>query len=247
MKTFLFPRSFFCLVFSGLCFLAGALTSPIYAQGEGATPTYKKWTFKNLEEWTLQSQDENPEQQISLEAGNMRIFTRKGSVDRKKAAAKLSGFGAGSYKWRMYISRLGEGDQASIGAFIYKDDQHEIDFEVGYGKAAERTKYKAKKNEVLAYMTTQGNPFSSVAYPIKPGWHTFEIKLTLNDEGKYLVTWFIDGKQRHEVQQTFGDEVKFSVICSVENLGFIGDKPASQDNYGLFQWVEYTPTKTKKR
>ena len=40
-------------------------------------------------------------------------------------------FGAGKYTWRVYVPAMGKGDQASIGVFLYRDDQHEIDSEIG--------------------------------------------------------------------------------------------------------------------
>lgn len=199
-----------------------------------------KWDFDNMDGWRTYSQDDNPDIQISLEDGIMKIFTRKESLDRKKAAtAKV--YTTGRYAWKTYISPLGVGDWSSIGSWIYCDDHHEIDFEVGYGSVAERKKYDVTDpNLMLAYMTTQDNPYQSTAVPVSVGWHIFEIDLSLVD-GKYLVKWIIDGKECAQVQQTFGSEFKFSIYCSVENLKFVGDHLATQDNYGLFDWVTFTP------
>lgn len=201
-------------------------------------PKFKRWDFNDLKGWSHLSQDDNPNQQCEIVKGTLKITTKAGSRDRKKMQTVDQLYTTGRYKWRTFISKLGKNDQASIGSWIYCDDQHEIDFEVGYGKESERAKYKAKEGEVLAYMTTQAHPFSSVAYPIKPGWHIFEIDLTLKD-GKYLVKWLIDGKVRHTIQQTFGNEFKFLIYCSLENLGFVGDHLPKQDNWGAFDYVEY--------
>lgn len=198
-----------------------------------------RWEMTSLEGWTLYSQDENPDQQIVIENQMMKIWTRQGSVDRKKARTEKI-YTTGRYTWKTYISQMGVGDQASIGSWIYCDDHHEIDFEVGYGKAVDRQKYGVKDGEMLAWMTTQDHPFKSTGVPVSVGWHVFELDLSLRD-GKYFVQWIIDGKVCSEVQQTFGDQYKFSIYCSVENLKFVGDNVATQDNYGLFDWVEFTP------
>ncbi len=197
------------------------------------------WDFKDIKGWVLSSQDDNPDSQTSLERGCLKIYTRAGSKDRKKARTEEKVYTTGRYKWRTYVPQMGKGDQASVGSWIYCDDRHEIDFEVGYGKKKVRDELKAKPGDLVAYMTTQGGPFSSKPVLIRPGWHTFEIDLTAVD-GKYKAQWFIDGKLKHAVQQNFGPEIAFYLFCSVENLGFIGDNPATKDNYGLFDRVEYT-------
>ena len=38
-------------------------------------------------------------------------------------------FGSGCYEWRIYVPKFGMNDRASIGAFLYFDDGHELDFE----------------------------------------------------------------------------------------------------------------------
>lgn len=204
-----------------------------------ATPPQKAlWKFKNLKGWVYAHQDNNLDHQCSLEKGKLRIFTRANSDDRKKVRTEDKIYTTGRYKWRTYISDMGVGDQASIGSWIYCDDHHEIDFEVGYGKKEVRQELNAAPNEMIAYMTTQDHPFKSVPVKIKTGWHLFEIDLTLVD-GKYKVSWLIDGKETSSVQQTYGSEVAFYIYCSVENLKFIGDYPASKDNYALYDFVSY--------
>ncbi|MFY9153933.1 MAG: hypothetical protein WAO52_18070 [Prolixibacteraceae bacterium] len=188
--------------------------------------------------WGYAHQDDNPENQCEIEAGIMKIWTRAGSLDRKKICTLDKVYTTGRYKWRTYISDMGVGDQASIGSWIYNDDHHEIDFEVGYGKQAVRDELGAQSDDYVAYMTTQDNPFKSVPVLIKGGWHIFEIDLSLVKE-KYFVQWIIDGEVVSTVQQTFGIQYPFLILCSVENLQFIGDTPASKVNYGLFDYVEY--------
>lgn len=204
-----------------------------------APPKRQVWNFNDLKGWTLHSQDKNPDSQTSISNGCLKIFTKAGSADRKKAKTEAKIYTTGRYKWKTFIPKMEPGDRTSIGSWIYCDDQHEIDFEVGPGKADVRAKLGARPDDLVAYMTTQAHPFSSVPVLIKPGWHTFEIDLT-DVNGKYKVQWFIDGKLKHTIMQTFGPEFAFYIYCSVENLGFIGDHPSTRDYTGLFDKVEYT-------
>ena len=201
-------------------------------------PVDKKWGFKNLDGWVYCHQDDNPERQCSVEKGKLKIFTRAGSADRKKMRTADKIYTTGRYTWRAYISDIAEGDQTSIGCWLYCDDKHEIDFETGPGKSDVREQVGALPGDMIVYMTTQGNPYNTKFVAIKPGWHIFELDLTSVD-GKYKVDWIIDGEILSSVQQSFGPEVAFYIYCSVENLKFLGEHPATQDNYGLFDYVKY--------
>ena len=99
-------------------------------------PKKKVWNFNDLEGWVYAHQDDNPDHQCVLEKGKLRIFTRAGSWDRKKVRTADKIYTTGRYTWKTYIPEMGKGDQASVGSWIYCDDHHEIDFEVGYGKQA---------------------------------------------------------------------------------------------------------------
>lgn len=204
----------------------------------GQPPEKKVWNFDDLEGWVYAHQDDNPDHQCRLEKGKLRIFTRACSWDRKKVRTAEKIYTTGRYTWKTYIPQMGKGDQASVGSWIYCDDHHEIDFEVGYGKQEVRNQLEAAPDEMVAYMTTQDHPFKSVPVKIKTGWHIFEIDITLVD-GNYKVDWLIDKKIVSTVQQTFGKEFAFYIFCSVENLKFIGDHQATQENYGLFDYVKY--------
>lgn len=197
-----------------------------------------RWNFDSLDGWVYAHQDDNPNNQTGIEDCKLRIYTRAGSVDRKKVRTLDKIYTTGRYTWRVYISDMGIGDQASIGAWIYHDDEHEIDFEIGYGKKEVRDQLKAQSDDLVAYMTTQANPFQSTPVLLKKGWHTFEIDLSLV-EGKYLVQWIINNVVVSSVQQTYGTEYPFFIYCSVENLKFIGDHISSKENYALYDYVKY--------
>lgn len=202
------------------------------------SPLKARWNFNTMDGWAYAHQDENIEQQCRIKKGKLRIFTRSKSADRKKVRTINKIYTTGRYTWKTYISQMGVGDQSSIGSWIYCDNHHEIDFEVGYGKKKVRDELNAQTNEMIAYMTTQDHPYRSIPAKIKVGWHVFEIDITSID-GKYKVDWYIDHKRVSSVQQFFGDGIAFYIFCSVENLKFIGDSVASQDNYGLFDYVKY--------
>jgi hypothetical protein len=203
------------------------------------SPDYARWDFNDLNGWKYAQQDDHPSNQYEIKDGILKIWTRAESLDRKKFYTLDRIYTSGRYKWKTFISELGEGDQTSIGSWIYCNDEHELDFEVGYGKKTVRDELRAQSDDFVAYMTTQANPYKSVPVLIKGGWHIFEMDLSLK-KGKYFVQWLIDGKVVNTVQQTFGTEYLFTIMCSVENLNFIGDTPASKDNYGLYDYIEYT-------
>lgn len=206
----------------------------IYAQ----SPKKAKWNFKNLDGWVYTQQDKNPSVQYEINNGKLKIFTRAGSEDRKKMRTKDKIYTTGRYTWKTYIPEMGAGDRSSIGCWLYCDDKHEIDFEIGPGKDKVRAGLNASHEELIGYMTTQGNPYHTATIKIKPGWHVFEIDITLVD-GKYKVDWIIDKIVLSSVLQTYGKEIAFYIYCSVENLKFLGEHPATKDNYALFDYVKY--------
>jgi hypothetical protein len=58
--------------------------------------------------------------------------------------------------------------------------------------------------------------------------------ITHGKDDNYLVTWFVNDRQVKKLQTRFGDEITFTVHCSVENLAFMGDHLPTQENYALF-------------
>ena len=220
-------------------YIIGALATLYLAACSNSDENRVKWDFDNLDGWEYGHQDNNPNNQCEIKDGILKIYTTANSRDRKKVRTAEKKYTSGTYRWRTFIPQMGTGDQASVGSWIYCDDHHELDFEVGYGKKEVREKLQAADDEMIAYMTSQDFPFTSVPTKIKTGWHLFEIKLNLINDN-YHVTWSIDEEKKHEVQLTYGTETAFHIFCSVENLKFIGDTIPQQDNYGLYDFVEYT-------
>lgn len=211
-------------------------------QFTGAETT--RWDFENLVGWKDGSQNNSP-RSYAIAEGKLRISTRAGTRDRVKVV-RQERYKAGTFTWRIYVPDMGKGDQASIGAFLYSDDKREVDFEIGYGKTGVRKRLQAKPTDVVCYCTTQGFPYSSSQFLVKAEtWHTFSIGLTESDRRTYDLTWSIDGKIVKKVSSTIRTSVDFALLCSVENLTFIGDHIPKQENHALFDWVEYAPPASK--
>lgn len=203
--------------------------------GKTATPIV--WNFNDLTGWEDATQVGLTNYWI--EDGNLTIFTNANTWERTKIKT-ISTYTTGTYTWRIFIPEMGVGDMASLGAFIYNNDTHEIDFEVGYGKQTIREQLNAEEDDLIVYMTSQGNPFQSFNTKIKRGqWHTLSIQLTLNSSRKYQVNWNINGELAAATQLNYGAKSKFKIFCSLENLPFIGDHIPSAQNQALFDSVEY--------
>lgn len=177
----------------------------------------------------------------------LRIFTRAGeeyswpTADRFKVQTTTQ-FGSGRYEWRVFVPEMGMNDRASIGAFVYFDDGHELDFEICSGTAVDRGTYNVKSDEVLCLVSSQANPFFTDKFAIKSNaWYTLVLDLKL-ENGKYLSEWLINDKSVKKQLLNFGEkEAYFRALCSVENLPGMGDHPATRENYALFDYFEYAP------
>jgi hypothetical protein len=217
-------------------------TTPISNSGVSKisnTNTLKIWNFNNLNEWKDGSMNTNGETNYRIENGNLNIFTHANTWERSKVKT-ISTFTTGTYTWKVYIPEMGIGDMASIGAFLYNNDTHELDFEVGYGTQNARTALNAAPDDLIVYMTSQANPFQAFKKKIKrEQWHTLSIELTLNSNAKYHVNWKINGEVIGATQLNYGSNTKFNIFCSVENLTFIGDHIPQNLNYALFDFVEF--------
>lgn len=177
----------------------------------------------------------------------LRIYTRPGDAymgtngDRFKVQTGTR-FYSGRFEWRVYVPVMGMNDRTSIGAFVYFDDGHELDFEICSGKASDRSALGAGADDMLCLVTSQANPFFSEFSKIKGNeWHTLVLDLK-NENGKYMAEWLVNGNSLKRQLLNFGeDDANFRVICSVENLMGMGDHAATQENYGLFDYFAYLP------
>jgi len=197
-----------------------------------------RYDFETFDDWQYSHQDTCTKMQYRIADGNLFLSTRAGTYDRTKARLKSVKLGVGKSSCRVFVPTMYAFDQTSIASFLYCDDKHELDFEIGYGKAEVRALHNAKENEVLCYMTSQGYPFQSEIVKLEMGhWYVIDIDITLKD-GAYFVQWLIDGEVKATLQQTFGEEVKFTPVLSLENLKFLGDH-IPKNNYEVeFDWLE---------
>ena len=201
------------------------------------TSTIKTWEFNDLNEWDDATQVGVPN--YFIENGSLSIFTNANTWDRTKVKSAAT-YTTGTYSWRVYVPIMGVGDCASIGAFLYTDDTHELDFEIGYGNQAARQELNATTDDLIVYFTSQANPYHSFQSKIKrDNWYTLTIDLTLNAKKKYVATWKINDVVSTSKTLTYGTQSKFKIFCSVENLSFIGDHIPTTQNYALFDWVEF--------
>lgn len=176
-----------------------------------------------------------------------------GSVCRQRVKQKspAATFGYGKNQWRIYVAPFTPADaQASVGAFLYADDTHELDFECGPGKNAARASGTLKHldgstgaaaaNEMLCYATSQANPFVSTPTAVPLGaWHVFEIRL-VNSGGNYQATWWVDDVQVQSQLLSYGaGAATFGAFMSLENLSFIGETYPTGRNDAYFDWFRH--------
>jgi hypothetical protein len=198
--------------------------------------TLKTWNFDNLNEWVDATQVGVPN--YFIDNGILNISTHADTYDRTKIKSVAS-YTTGTYTWKVFVPEMGVGDQASIGAFLYNNDTHELDFEIGYGKQSERTALNALEDELIVYMTSQANPALSYRKTIKRGqWYNLSIQLTVVNRN-YYAKWIINNEVVAATQLNYGTKFKFNIFCSMENLSFIGDHIPYSDNYALFDFVQY--------
>jgi hypothetical protein len=212
----------------------------IWRNTQSIPPNTIRYDFDTFEDWKYMHQDTATIEQYRLSEGNLLLTTRAHTYDRTKVNLTAAKLKTGRSSCRVYIPTMYSFDQTSIASFLYCDDRHEIDFEIGYGSAEKRAESKSQKNEVLCYMTSQGFPFQSEIVNLKMNkWYVIDIDISMKN-GKYFIQWFINGKLNSSLQTKFGEEKEFRVVLSLENLKFLGDH-ISNNNYEIkFDWLDIT-------
>jgi len=196
--------------------------------------------FNNLDGWSDDSTADSPKS-YKIVNGTLYMSTRANSKDRVKIATTKR-LGLGEYKWRVFCPSFGKGDQASIGAFLYKDDKNEIDFEIGYGTEKLRKKLNAKSDDLVCYLTTQGNPYHSSQILLKRDKaYTLSIKLTKNETNHLNIQWAVDGKTVKTFRSKISADHTFTAHCSLENLVFMGDHIPKKKSWTKFDYFTFTP------
>lgn len=199
---------------------------------------YTLWGFDTLDGWVDGSQNMNGTINYSVSDSVLNIFTRANTWDRPKIRTKDRIYKTGKYSWRVFVPEMGIGDMASIGAFLYYDETHELDFEIGYGTAGVRQNLNATIDDLVVYTTSQGNPYNTAKHKIKRNqWYTLMIELLIVN-GKYQAVWYIDNSELTRLNLNYNASIPFYIFCSIENLSFLGDHIPKQDNYALFDYAE---------
>jgi hypothetical protein len=183
---------------------------------------------------------------------------------RVKQKSPRLDFTFGRYQWRVYVPSPSPADaQFSVGAFLYADDAHELDFECGAGKKTVRqsatllhldgTVGPANLGDMVCLLVSQANPAAStnVAMPMNV-WHTLEIEMTADASNHYEATWSVDGVALQMRQLSYGPadpcemyvagrKCTWQAFISTENLGFIGDTYPKVRNAAHFDWFRHAP------
>ncbi len=209
-------------------------------------PNQYFWAFNNLAGWENASQGMGSVINYSIVnfqgPGKLKIFTNPNATDRPKIKT-IQRFTVGTYTWKVYAGQMGVGDRTSIGAFLYKSDNHELDFEIGYGTQVVRNQLNAVADDLIVYATSQNYPFLSNQTKIKRNlWYNLSITLGLDDNYKYTAVWKINNLIVQSTNLGYGpDDIDFSIYCSLENLTFIGDQTSTQINTTYFDEVRFVP------
>lgn len=97
-----------------------------------------RWTGRDIfGVWQYEHQDPSTIKACWTEGDTLCVLTRRGTYDRTKMHT-CTIYRAGIYRWRTYIPEVAPGDRTSVGSWIYCDDHHEVDFEVGWGTEESR-------------------------------------------------------------------------------------------------------------
>lgn len=204
-----------------------------------------RYKFRNFNDWEYRHQDTASIVQYSLEKGKLFLSTRANTYDRTKVNLTATKLKTGRSSCRVYVPSMYPFDQTSIASFLYSDDRHEVDFEIGYGNAKTRTEHQSQADEVLCYMTSQANPFQSEIINLKMNrWYVLDLDITLKN-GKYFIQWFINGEQKASLTQNYGAEIEFRAVLSLENLKFLGEHIPKNDYKVVFDYLDITHYKNK--
>jgi len=193
--------------------------------------------------WSNDSQNTD-KKKYSLENDYLKLTTAKGTKERVKIIFNKNNLTFGTYEWKVFVPKMKMNENCSIGAFLYADDGHELDFEIGSGSFLDREKTAAKDNELLLFCSSQQNPYSSQVVNIQEAsWYTLKIELKKGTKKDYFAVWYLNDVKIHKLQLNYGKRYKFEALCSLENIHFIGDKPTSVDNAVFFDFFKYSSLK----
>ncbi|KAI8912175.1 hypothetical protein DFJ77DRAFT_71558 [Powellomyces hirtus] len=203
-------------------------------------------TFDNLSSWIDASQAGGSAKNFGLVQNRVHFAVDPNSSHRVKLEHTERIRGSGRHQWRIFTPVRRPGDITSIGAFLYADDYHELDFEIGYGAEDVRTRLAAEQDQLVVYMTSQAT--DGVSWSSLDGsqilitgdaWHELAMDLALNDTGtQFIVAWWIDGEMVKQSGQSWGPTDigdGFRSMISLENLWWMGSRGGNEQPPGSAQ------------
>ncbi|MBI4907205.1 MAG: hypothetical protein HY820_26510 [Acidobacteria bacterium] len=180
------------------------------------------------------------------------LRVRANSQDRIKMRKRVPS-GNGSFRWHVFVPAFKPGDGVGVAAFLYADDHHELDFEIGYGSTAIRKDLRnTSPNQGVIFLTSQDNNAISCApqekkqgcrattsLPITLGaWHTFQLNVQEAGPGRSVATWFVDDVQKFSsVLKYWVSEFSWYIQCSLEVLTDYGDHIPFNETVAYFDSV----------
>ena len=91
--------------------------------------------------WSNDSQN-TKKKKFYLENKYLKLTTAKGTKERVKIIFNKNNLTFGTYEWKVFVPKMKMNENCSIGAFLYADDGHELDFEIGSGSSVDRERKK---------------------------------------------------------------------------------------------------------
>ncbi|KAJ3277305.1 hypothetical protein HK104_003411 [Borealophlyctis nickersoniae] len=261
------PKNVFAIVFTTFNNFGQkySLHSVVFDEGPGAPvycPSFSEGTFTEnfdtMERWQDASQAGGGPSNYIVANGMLRLQVDAATKVRPKIRYPDYTNAPGRHQWRVLVPLFQPGDITSIGSFLYYDDYHEFDFEIGYGALDIRRQLGAADNEMVAYMTTQatdGNSWSTLdgsqVTIAANKWHDLTLDFLLDKTGtQYTVSWWIDGKLMKTSGQSWGPLYVgrgFQVYCSLENLWWMGlgyngvNTTVPHTNGAVWETYKFTP------
>lgn len=232
VKTFIYAASI-AMIFLVACKKLQSDNKP----EEGITSV--RYDFENENGWFFFNQDTATVKNYEFRDGHLNLRTRAFSNDRSKFHTDSIHFTTGTYTWRVRVPDIDSATNTFVAVWLYNDDDHELDFQIGYGKKKSRSRLRTPEDKLIAQMTCMGYPFLATGENISPGWHTLSINLGLNYLNHYVATWLIDGRVAQKVNLDYGPEYSFFICCSLENNHNFGDGISSEDYVAQFDYVEF--------
>ncbi|KAL7752340.1 1,2-dihydroxy-3-keto-5-methylthiopentene dioxygenase [Sorochytrium milnesiophthora] len=193
----------------------------------------------NLANWVDDSDKGGSSHDYQIKDGVLEFNLNPTTLQRSKVRLHERINGTGRHQWRVWTPAFKRGDPSSIGSYLYHNDFHEVDFEIGFGAEAFRKNLSMDSpdhdNYLVARLSSQAvdgkswKSHDSTQVGIQSNmWHQFTLDLNLADDGSqaYNMRWWIDGTLVKTSRQQWGPRDAgdgFWPTMSLENLPFMAE------------------------